>query len=137
MLSREIRRIKQKKDKDKTKAKPQAQEKEKKKKPILMIFSVALLAIIVITFVGGPIAGKIGQSGRIVFGKYKGEDILFIPGNYLSRQSEMIAEQIRSNSEDQNIQFQAYQVWRTAFDAVRQYSTASPRRHHPPSQGLG
>ena len=51
-----------------------------------------------------------------MFGKYKGEDILFIPGNYLSRQSEMIAEQIRANSEDQNIQFQAYQVWRTAFE---------------------
>ena len=118
MSSREIRRIQQKKNKGKDKAKPQPQEKGKKKKSILMIFSVALLAIIVITFVGAPLAGRIAQAqkGRIVFGRYKGEDILFIPGNYLSRQSEMIAEQIRANNKDQNIQYQAYQVWRTAFE---------------------
>ncbi len=112
MASRELRKIKQKNDKEK----PHVRAKDQKKKPVLMLFSVGLLAIIVITFVGAPLAGRIGQKGRIVFGKYKGEEILFVPGNYLSRQSEIIAEQIRANSEDQNIQYQAYQVWRTAFE---------------------
>ena len=112
MSTREIRRLKKKTDKNKKKP---PQEHDKTKKPILMIFSIVILVVIVVTFVGAPVAGKLGKSGLIVFGSYDGKEIQFIPGNYLSRQSEMIAEQVRANSDTDNVQLLAYQVWKTAF----------------------
>ncbi len=83
----------------------------------LYIFSVIILVIIVVTFIGAPVVGKIGGTGRIVFGYFKGKPIEYIPGNYFSQQKDLLAEQLRSQGDQKdNFEAQVYQVWRGAFD---------------------
>lgn len=93
-------------------------EKKMTRRPFLYLFSVIILVIIVVTFVGAPLLSNLAQQGRIVFGKYGKEEITFYPGNYLSRQKDIIADQMRSSLENQNenVQLQAYRVWRAAFE---------------------
>jgi peptidyl-prolyl cis-trans isomerase D len=83
--------------------------------PWMYIFSVAILVIIVVTFVGGPLVGGTAGGGGIVFGSYDGEDIEFYPGNYLSRQKDTIAERIAQSGVDTNLEWIAYQVWQGAY----------------------
>lgn len=91
-------------------------EKKTFNRPFLYIFSVIILVIIVVTFVGTPVVGKMAGPGRIIFGYYKGRPIEYSPGNYFSQQRDLIAEQIRSGGEkDSNIEAQIYQVWQGAF----------------------
>ncbi len=85
------------------------------KHPVLYIFSAIILVIIVVTFIGAPIAGKMSGGEKIVFGKYKGKDIEFFPGNYLSKQRDILAQQLDKN-DNSNFQLKAYQVWRGAFE---------------------
>jgi hypothetical protein len=86
-------------------------------RPFLYVFSVVILVIIVVTFLGAPVIGGIGQTGRIIFGYYKKKPIEYVPGNYFSRQKDLIGEQIRSTGDkNENIEYQVYQVWRGAFD---------------------
>ncbi len=83
----------------------------------LYIFSVIILVIIVVTFVGAPVVGKIGGTGRIVFGYFKGKPIEYVPGNYFSQQKDLLAEQLRAQGDQKdNIEAHVYQVWRGAFD---------------------
>ena len=83
----------------------------------LYIFSVIILVIIVVTFIGAPVVGKIGGTGRIVFGSFKGKPIEYIPGNYFSQQKDRLAEKLRSQGDQKdNLEAQVYQVWRGAFD---------------------
>ncbi|ORC37170.1 hypothetical protein B4O97_02985 [Marispirochaeta aestuarii] len=83
--------------------------------PWMYIFSVAILVIIVVTFIGGPLVGSTAGGGGIVFGSYDGEDIEFYPGNYLARQRDTIAERIAQSGMDTNLEWIAYQVWRGAY----------------------
>ncbi|MEW5817785.1 MAG: peptidylprolyl isomerase [Spirochaetota bacterium] len=91
-------------------------EKKRIHHPLIYAGSVIILVIIVVTFIGTPVADKMGNGVRITFGKYGNKNIEFYPGNYLSRQKDLIAEQLRENSTQQNFEWQAYQVWKTAFD---------------------
>ena len=93
-------------------------EKKINRHPVLYIFSAIILVIIIVTFVGAPIAGNFGGSGsRMVFGEYDGKTIEYYPGNYLSNQKDSLAQNIEKNSnENTDFQMQAYQVWRGAFE---------------------
>jgi len=115
MPSRESRRLKQRTKKDETVTEF---ERTKKRSPVLWIFSVILLVIIVVTFVGVPVAGRMGSSGRIVFGSYDKREISYTPGNYLSMQKDSIAKEldITGSTGEQNLQIQALRVWRGAFE---------------------
>jgi len=91
-------------------------EKKRQSHPFLYIFSVIILVIIVVTFIGGPALSRYAGRSSIVFGSYMGKPIEFVPGNFLSRQKDLLAEQLRQQESDQNIEIQAYRVWRGAFD---------------------
>ena len=112
MPSRETKRVK-KKNED-SHHKPEHKEK-RKMNPILYIITLIILVVVVVTFVGTPVAGRIGQSQKIIFGTYNDREIEYRPGNYLSRQKDIIGEQIRQRSDSQDVLSQAYQVWREAF----------------------
>ncbi|TFG63457.1 MAG: hypothetical protein E4H36_05550 [Spirochaetales bacterium] len=113
MPSREIRRVKQKKAADSV----HPLEERRNKKPFLYIFSLGLLVLIVVTFIGVPIASKAGGSqGRSIFGTYGKKYIEFIYGNYFSNQVNALAAQISESLDKQNVLGQTYQVWREAFN---------------------
>ena len=112
MQSRDIRRLSRKQKE------PAEQEKSKSKRnPLLYWFSVAILVIIVVSFIGGPIVSRMGSSrGSLVFGTYDGREIRYVPGNYLARQYDSVAQYIRATDQSGDFYTQAYQAWRTAFD---------------------
>lgn len=112
MSSREMRRHKKRNQEEQDK---RPKDDKRKSNPILYIFSFIILVIIVVTFVGTPVAGRIGQTQKIIFGTYADKEIEFRPGNYLSRQKDILGEQVRQNSNSQDVMTQAYQVWREAF----------------------
>lgn len=117
MSSRDIRRATSKKKKKQEEHKG-AREHKQSKKPLLYLFSVLLLIIIVVTFVGGGLAGSIGQDpNRLIFGYYKDRPIEFRYGNYFSRQTQIIADQVRQQSaETTNISGEAFRIWRQSFE---------------------
>lgn len=90
------------------------------KRPLLYIFSVIILVIIVVTFVGGPVATGFVGTTQLVFGTYAGRDIVYSPGNYFARRYQQIAEQVDvSNTDEAQFRFQLHSIWRQAFnDAV-------------------
>ena len=90
-------------------------EKNFNKHPVLYIFSAVILVIIVVTFIGAPIAGNFGGGQRIVFGEYDGKKIEYYPGNYLSNQKDILAQNIDKNNSG-DFQLKAYQVWRGAYE---------------------
>ncbi|HOV39670.1 MAG TPA: peptidyl-prolyl cis-trans isomerase [Spirochaetales bacterium] len=106
-----------KKKNDSIKNRSEAQTPKQRTPKALYIFSIIILVIIVVTFVGAPVIGKLEGPGRIIFGYYKDKPIEYVPGNYFSRQRDLLAEQLRSQG-DQNSSFdaQVYQVWRGAYD---------------------
>ena len=112
MPSQEKKRLKleQKAEQDKTLA-----AERKRKHPLVYVFSVFLLLIIVVSFVGGPILSRLGGNKPIVFGSYGGEEIDFVSGNYLSRQRDILYDQMQDTS-SQSYEWQAYQVWKGAYD---------------------
>jgi len=88
------------------------------RRPFLYIFSLLILVIIVVTFIGGPaVRGRYG-TGTLVFGKYKNEEIKYTPGNYFARQYQTIAEQFKNQNQNQqgDIQSQLRTIWRQAFN---------------------
>jgi len=91
-------------------------DKKIDKHPVLYVFSFIILIVIIVTFVGAPVASKMsGNGAKIVFGKYGDKNIDFYPGNYLSEQRDLLAQNLDKNS-GADIQYQAYQVWRGAFE---------------------
>lgn len=87
------------------------------KNRFLYIFSVFVLVLVVVAFVGGPALGSIGGGERLVFGAYNGEDIVYRPGNYFARERETIGQQQAAmDSGDLPLETQLYQVWRYAYD---------------------
>jgi peptidyl-prolyl cis-trans isomerase D len=91
-------------------------QKRRETHPFLYAFSVVLLVVIVVTFIGGPAISRSGGGGRIIFGYYKNTPIEFFPDNYFSRRKDAIADQLRQSGEQEDLAVKAYQVWRTAFD---------------------
>ena len=88
----------------------------RKKNRTLSTFGIIILFVIVITFIGGPLlSGSVG-SGKLIFGSFAGVEIEDYPGNYFNRQREVLAGQVASSVESDNLQYQAYQIWRGAFD---------------------
>ena len=94
------------------------QEKKNSRHPVLYIFSVLLLIIIAVTFVGAPVVGDAvrGTSGSISFGKYGKEDIEFSQSGYFAQQRELLGQQINSDGNSMNWRWDLYQVWRGAFE---------------------
>ena len=112
MPSQEQKRQKNKKKTEIDKTSPAVR---RKRHPFLYFGSVGLLVIIVVAFVGGPLVGRIGSNRAMVFGKYGGEEIKYVPGNYLDRQTEVLYDQMQDSS-GQGYEYRAYQVWKGAFD---------------------
>lgn len=87
------------------------------RRPFLYLFSVIILVIIVVTFIGAPlITQTAGGSRRLVFGSYRGEEIVYSPGNYFARTYQQTAARVRDQGQDTNLQTQLRQIWRQAFN---------------------
>jgi hypothetical protein len=99
---------------------PDGTERDRKpftQRPFLYIFSLLILIIIVVTFVGGPIAsGTASGRGRIVFGTYAGDEIAYAQGNYFARQYQQIARQEQASGDSNNLQSQLRNIWRQAYN---------------------
>jgi peptidyl-prolyl cis-trans isomerase D len=98
---------------------PESEQKStatKWKHPFLYVFSFLILIIIVVTFIGGPLITGFGGSANIVFGSWGGRDIRFVQGNYLSRQRDMLYDQLLESGSSQSYEWQAYSVWKGAYD---------------------
>ena len=89
------------------------------KKGLLYIFSVAILVLIAISFVGGPaLTGFMGDGApRIVVGYYDGEPIEFAQGTFFERQFRTLAQQ-QPESQAQNPEMHRYQLLEQAFNQV-------------------
>jgi parvulin-like peptidyl-prolyl isomerase len=97
-------------------------ESEKQNKPhrstgkaVTYVFTVVLLVIIVVAFVGAPaLSGLVGSTSR-AFGTYAGEQIVMDAGSYMVRQYEAIAQQVEQNGQ-QITSLLVNQVYREAFN---------------------
>lgn len=97
----------------------QTLEKRKESHPALYIFSVVILVVIVVTFIGSPVAGRISGAGTIVFGRYDGREIAYYPGSFFDLERQAIARQLQSSgSSSQNVEADIYSVWYQAFQAT-------------------
>ena len=94
------------------------QEKKNSRHPVLYIFSVLLLIVIAVTFVGAPVVSDAvrGSSGSISFGKYGKEDIEFSQNGYFAQQRELLGQQIKPDGNSSNWKWDMYRVWRGAFE---------------------
>ena len=94
------------------------QEKKNSRHPVLYIFSVLLLIVIAVTFVGAPVVDDAlqGTSSSISFGKYGNEDIEFSQSGYFAQQRELLGQQLKPEADSQNWRWDLYRVWRGAFE---------------------
>ena len=107
---------KQKKDKNKHMKELNIVDRKKKQHPFLWIFSITILVIIVISFVGAPLLRGFGSSSNeLVFGKYGDVEIEYAYGTYFARQLDILQDNYQSNGSD-NYQYETYQIWKGAFD---------------------
>lgn len=95
-----------------------------KKKPTYGI-AIAILALVVVGFVIGPLIGAFsGQTrGAIVFGKYKSREIVYIQGNYFHNQ----VQQFASRFSQQNISLTdeiTQLIWRQSFTSTLIHAAA-------------
>jgi peptidyl-prolyl cis-trans isomerase D len=114
MPSREFRRAMRRKDE----SQGNVVERKRERHPLIYGFSVLILVIIVVTFIGAP-AGRNrfgGGGGKVVLGSYKGRPIEYYPGNYFSERVSVLDDQNRQSGQKEDIEVLRYQVWRTAFD---------------------
>ncbi len=95
-------------------------EEKQHKHPFLWGFSIAILFLIVITFIGAPLfRGLLKTGGEIIFGEYDGKDIKYTGNNYFSRQLDAFVQKYQnSGNSNANSQAQLYQVWKSAFDTT-------------------
>lgn len=97
-------------------------DSEQQKKPhrstgktVTYVFTVVLLVIIVVAFVGAPaLSGIVGSTSR-AFGSYAGEQIIMEAGSYMVRQYEAIAQQVEQQGQ-QITNLLVNQVYREAFN---------------------
>jgi parvulin-like peptidyl-prolyl isomerase len=111
MPSRDVRRLKAKQPSTVS----EALEKKKTSHPFIYVFSIILLVVVVVTFVGSPIARGIGSVGSIVFGTYEGKDIAYQQGNYFAMQVRNAEALMQSSGQTQDTQSLAYSVWYRAY----------------------
>lgn len=112
MASRDMRRAKSKKGETVS----ETLEKKKEAHPLLYVFSIILLVVVVVTFVGSPVAGKLSGGGSIVFGSYEGRDIAYYPGSYFAQQRDQIAAQVRDTADpNQDLAVLTQSVWYQAY----------------------
>ncbi len=111
MLSRAARRHLRK-----TKDDEVPQIKKQNRSPVLYGLSIAILAIITVTFIGTPVVTRWRSAARLDFGTYAGRHISYVQGNYFASQYETAAESLRRSSQDANLESQLYQAWRYAFN---------------------
>ncbi len=90
---------------------------KKQRSPIFWVFSLIILVLIVLSFVVAPALVGVGSSqDGIVFGSYDGEPIVYEYNSYLYHQHQNIASQWRSEVSGENIQWELFQIWRSAFN---------------------
>ena len=93
--------------------------KKFKQNPALYIGSVAVLVLVVVTFVGGDLlsGGRFGGGGGdLTFGYYDKAPISWVPGNMFSQYYERFLQYYRSQYGDTgDFRFES-QVWRDAFE---------------------
>jgi peptidyl-prolyl cis-trans isomerase D len=115
MPSREFRRAMRRKEENKDNIVEQKRERH----PIIYALSVAILVVIVVTFIGTPAARSRlrGGGSTIPFGTYKGKPVEYYTANFFAERVAAVNEQLRGNNQKQeDLESIAYQVWRTAFD---------------------
>ena len=93
-------------------------DKKRQRHPAIYAFTVIILVVIVVTFIGSPVAVNIGGGERVVFGNWANKPIAFIPGNYFAEQ---VGDLERSSDVDRldpnyNQIQHSLRVWRGAFD---------------------
>lgn len=110
---------KQSSDDKKNKSQSSVEQKLKPKtsswtsKPALYLFSVIILGIIVVSFVGGPIVGQMaGPSQSVVFGRYRGEPIELGQDTHFQNQLAQLSRQMGNPQGTAEM----YQLYRTAFE---------------------
>jgi len=95
--------------------------KKFKQNPALYIGSVAILVLVVVTFIGGDLlsGGRFGGGGGdLTFGYYDKVPISWVPGNMFSQNYDQVLQDYRSQGMDANdLRYEA-QVWREAYDAT-------------------
>ena len=79
------------------------------------IFTVVLLVIIVVAFVGTPALGGVAGGSRLSFGSYAGREIIYEPGNYFARQYQDIARRVQQQGQEVT-ELLVRQIWRAAFE---------------------
>jgi len=93
--------------------------KKFKQSPLLYIGSVAILVLVVVTFVGGDLlsGGRLGGgSGDLTFGYYDHAPISWVPGNVFQQYYERIIHYYRSQGMDINDNRFNSQIWRQAYE---------------------
>ena len=95
-------------------------QKKRETHPFLYAFSVVLLVVIVVTFIGGPALSRSGGGGRVIFGYYKDKPIEFVPGNYFANRVNDIADRMREGTQDSS-EIRMMDVWRAAFDQTMEH----------------
>ena len=82
-------------------------------KPALYIFSVIILAVIVVSFVGGPIVGQMaGPSASVEFGRYRGRPIELEQGSYMQNQVAQLGQRFGNPQNTAEM----FQLYRMAFE---------------------
>ncbi len=115
MPSRDIRRLRARKEGSVA----ETLEKRHEMHPALYIFSVVILVVIVVTFVGSPVAGRLSNYSSIPFGYYDGREIAYAPGNYFAQQYEAIQRQNQSSgTNQQQTEADIYSALYQAFQAT-------------------
>lgn len=77
-------------------------------------FSVGLLIVIAVTFLGAPALRGFTGSGQTAFGVYAGEEIIISAGNYFSRTYQNVADYVQQSGQEVTDQVR-YGVWQTAY----------------------
>ncbi|MFP4431862.1 MAG: SurA N-terminal domain-containing protein [Spirochaetaceae bacterium] len=85
-------------------------------RPALYIFSVVILVIVVVTFVGAPVVSGTASQTSLTFGRYGNREITYAPGNYFARQYETIAAQFDRDAGSDNLEAELRLIWRQAFN---------------------
>lgn len=90
-------------------------EKPKKKSPLFLIFTTAILVLLLVTFIIAPGIGTGSSDSRLIFGKYAGYVIDTVADNYFLRQVERINKYYTDNKVPVESVSTISQIWRSAF----------------------
>jgi len=93
-----------------------AQKNSFQRHPAIYVFSVFILVVIIVTFIGAPAVSGSSSRGRLTFGTYGHEEISYQPGNYFARQYDAIAQSLRDAGQGANLELQLRLAWREAFN---------------------